>query len=450
MEDAAIMAKRRRKSTAKRPRITHPAHFAVGDMVRVRRGVVDPDFPDIPLGGWAGVVQEISRRGPSHTYLIAWNDRTLEQMHPVHQHRCERDELDAESMWLADSDLEPDTGEPAPIEQPTQLITRPLRTSNREDRIRMVFGLSSDDPMPEVSRETLRRYHAYLAERLTFPFPATCVLIEGESIPDIREHRFQVTSLVDSSEADPKLGLMCEATEDGETRDMPLMILTVPPRHANRVLLGDYAYWVENWPADGDELEDEDSFDEPVYVPVRLRPGVTALRTLAYAVAGAIYGAILGAAVGAVAQAGLAAQVGAAVLGLLGLLVGMAPNRSAGRSAMGRVHNAMLAIAVAALVGGLVATVLVVLVAAYPGALIGGFAGALFGGLAARGRTPTMWSLVGACTAGTIGAYGLAVARDPAEALTGALYGAGIGAVGGACLYLVEVGMLLLAATREH
>ena len=39
--------------------------FKVGDKVRVKHGVIDPDFPDIPLGGWTGTVTEIIRaRGP--------------------------------------------------------------------------------------------------------------------------------------------------------------------------------------------------------------------------------------------------------------------------------------------------------------------------------------------------------------------------------------------------
>jgi len=33
--------------------------FKVGDKVRVKSGVSDPDFPDMPLGGWSGTVTEI-------------------------------------------------------------------------------------------------------------------------------------------------------------------------------------------------------------------------------------------------------------------------------------------------------------------------------------------------------------------------------------------------------
>jgi hypothetical protein len=35
------------------------SRFQVGDKVRVQRGVNDPLFPDMPLGGWAGTVTEI-------------------------------------------------------------------------------------------------------------------------------------------------------------------------------------------------------------------------------------------------------------------------------------------------------------------------------------------------------------------------------------------------------
>ena len=36
--------------------------FRVGDKVRVKTGVIDPDFPDIPLGGWTGTVTEVEQK----------------------------------------------------------------------------------------------------------------------------------------------------------------------------------------------------------------------------------------------------------------------------------------------------------------------------------------------------------------------------------------------------
>src|SRR3954470_11304725 len=102
------------------------ARFKVGDKVRVKPGVRDPDFPDIPLGGWAGTVKEIEWAKGETTYLVAWDRATLGAMHPVYKKRCERDGLELDSMWLGDEDLEPDDGSPVPIEQPSQIVTKPL------------------------------------------------------------------------------------------------------------------------------------------------------------------------------------------------------------------------------------------------------------------------------------------------------------------------------------
>lgn len=52
-----------------------PAKFKVGDKVRVKRGVEDVDYPDLPLGGWAGTVTKIDG---ADTFTIRWAEETLE------------------------------------------------------------------------------------------------------------------------------------------------------------------------------------------------------------------------------------------------------------------------------------------------------------------------------------------------------------------------------------
>ena len=96
-----------------------PPRFEPRSKVRVKHGVRDPDFADIPLGGWAGKVKEIEQAKGEITYLIAWARATLRAMHPVCKKRCERDGLELESMWFGDEDLELDDGTPVPSGQPT-------------------------------------------------------------------------------------------------------------------------------------------------------------------------------------------------------------------------------------------------------------------------------------------------------------------------------------------
>src|SRR5947209_4613424 len=146
--------------------------FTPGAKVRVKRGVTDPDFPDIPLGGWAGTVKEVERAKGETTLLVAWNRATLRAMHPIYRKRCERDGLELEAMWLGEEDLERDDGTVVPIEQPTAIVTKPLSEKDQDDRVRMALGLTHDDPLPEVSRKTLLAYHRYLAKHLKLPFRA--------------------------------------------------------------------------------------------------------------------------------------------------------------------------------------------------------------------------------------------------------------------------------------
>lgn len=273
--------KKRKQRKQRKPRkpLT-PARFAVGDRLRVKYGVADPDFPDIPLGGWAGIVADVCHDSESHLYLIEWNEFTLNHMHPVFRNRCERDGLDEESSWLGEEDLEPDVGDRLPLEQPTQIVTRPLSMTDQDDRIRAIFGLTSDDPLPESTYENLRQYHAYLAANLSFPFEAA---YWEETGPFESSHRrkVKVAGLADLDCYCPdEAGLLFHIQHDGEERRvvqtrvkgrsglfgflsqalgwsapeereepdlMPLADLELTKKDANQQLLEDFDYWLWNY-----------------------------------------------------------------------------------------------------------------------------------------------------------------------------------------------------------
>jgi hypothetical protein len=236
------VAKKKQRTVPKKPR--PPARFAFGELVRVRAGIMDPDFADIPLGGWAGTITEVDQRSAPLTYLIEWDKRTVDHMHPVYRKRCERDGLGLESMWLGQDDLEPDTGEPAVIEQPTGIRTRPLNPKDEDDRVRVALGLTSDDPLPDVEEQTLLAYHRYLAAHLSFPFEAKWEPEYGPR-PTIR-----ITGLGDSEDGpcvDEMYGLLCEARAEGRVIDVPLAECEGKKGSPGRQLLKDYSYWFWNW-----------------------------------------------------------------------------------------------------------------------------------------------------------------------------------------------------------
>lgn len=230
----------KRKKNETRPK------FSVGDQVRVKRGVMDYEYPDLPIGGWAGVVEKIYDELPPN-YLIRWNEQTLDALPPIYKKRCDRDDLDYEVMGLGDEDLEHDQGGPLEIEQPANIVTRPLNMKNEDDRIRAVFQLTSDDPLPEVDFETLAAYRNYLMEQLTFPFEANW---ESESGPlSSKIQKVTVIGLGDPDEnfrIDDMYGLICEIKLDKKRGDVPLGELEAKKGNGNRQLVEDYCSWFWN------------------------------------------------------------------------------------------------------------------------------------------------------------------------------------------------------------
>lgn len=219
--------------------------FKVGDRVRVKHGVEDVDYPDMPLGGWAGTVTEVQG---SDTFALRWTEETTAAIHPVFKQRCEIDGLDPEEYVLTGGDLEPDTGGPLEIEQPTKITTKPLSLKDQDDRIRMVLGLTSNDPLPDVEQDTLEAHHNYLSKNLVFPFEAEYTSETGPF--SSRTMRVKVIGLGDPDDEpmiDDTYGILCEARHERRVVTLPLGELEVRKGKPNRQIVEDYSYWFWNW-----------------------------------------------------------------------------------------------------------------------------------------------------------------------------------------------------------
>jgi hypothetical protein len=221
--------------------------FDAGAKVRVKYGVTVPGFDDIPLGGWTGTIEMVEQVDDQIDYEVEWDRRTLDAMHPVYRKRCERDDLEPETMWLTEEDVEPDDGIPVPIEQPTKIVTPPLSEGDRDDRVRKALGLTHDDPLPEVGHETLLAYHRYLAARLKFPLFTT---YWGESGPFSRKKMtVTITGLLDpgGDDSDEGYGLLCRGLDRDEQVELPLDEVEVNEEDPNFRLVTDYSYWFHDW-----------------------------------------------------------------------------------------------------------------------------------------------------------------------------------------------------------
>jgi hypothetical protein len=218
--------------------------FAARDQVRVKQGIKDADYPDMPLGGWAGTISQVEKNG---LCLVRWSRQTLDAIHPVFKNRCDKDGLEREQYWLHQDDLEPDPGGPLEIEYPEEITTEPLSSRDEDDRIRMVFELTSNDPLPAVDDETLATYHDYLSTNLSFPFQAEHTPQSG--------HLFRHSCTVkvmglgdpdDEPMIDEMYGILCAARHRRRVMIVPLGELEVDRGKPNRQLVKDYCYWFWN------------------------------------------------------------------------------------------------------------------------------------------------------------------------------------------------------------
>jgi hypothetical protein len=233
--------------------------FTKGQVVQVKHGVVHDQYPDIPLGGWVGKIKRIGWLIPIG-YAVHWTRPTLDQAPSVYFKRCQRDELKVHRHWLEEDQLEVAAEEtPVAMEQPTSIVTRPLSNDDPEHRIRLVFGLTSDDPLPESDEQTQRQFLAYLKSHLTFPFKAEYAA--ASVLGSNKSGEIQVVGLADPP-IDPREGIALEARKRAHPFQVPLAVIHADEDDPNFQFVEDYTYWL--W-----EVQDyEEQYEEPAQFPI--------------------------------------------------------------------------------------------------------------------------------------------------------------------------------------
>ena len=121
-----------------------------------------------------------------------------------------------------------------------------LKPTRLTKRLRAILG-GAGDRLPRVGVETLRRFHGYLVEHLSFPF-------EGRLGDPIGPHRdtespLQVVRLMDPvREYSPEEmhGLICKAEQQGRRIELPLDRIDVAEDSPHYQLLEDYRHWLWN------------------------------------------------------------------------------------------------------------------------------------------------------------------------------------------------------------
>ena len=216
--------------------------FSEGCYVRVKKGVVHPDFDYIPLGGWLGKVLDVE----DVERYVQWSKATLDAAPPVYRHKCERFDFDWTGMWLGEEDLEADPGEPLSIEQPKKIGHAPISVEAQEDQIRTVFGLGKADAIPVVDEHTLLAFYKHLTAQSLVPFDANYISETGPH--GIIYSSITVLEFMNPGKCpDEEFGLFCKARSGRRKIELPLANVNVDETDPRVRVVDDYAYWFENW-----------------------------------------------------------------------------------------------------------------------------------------------------------------------------------------------------------
>jgi hypothetical protein len=103
------MARRKRRKT-KKSRSQSPGArplLTLGDVVRVKDGVMDPDYDGYCIGGWRGEIIALDTWEQTPMALIAWDATTQrDRIDPEVRRRAASQGLSAAQMWLYLSEFE--------------------------------------------------------------------------------------------------------------------------------------------------------------------------------------------------------------------------------------------------------------------------------------------------------------------------------------------------------
>ena len=108
-------------------------------------------------------------------------------------------------------------------------------------RVAEIFGVKEGEALPDVSRKTLRTYHAYLKANLAFPFKAKVEDLDGV---------IMIRSLFKLKEC-PDLtfyGLFVRGNQGRRIIEIPIATIEeVKEEGTNKQLIEDYCVWFWNY-----------------------------------------------------------------------------------------------------------------------------------------------------------------------------------------------------------
>jgi len=218
----------------------------IGDSVKVKTGVLEPDTEKFEIGGWQGRVVEIDTMTTDEGTLvnIQWDGVTLKQIPPDYIIQSEIEGLGWDMMVLFESDIEMtasrDSLEDVKMVQEA-LFEKYYWSHLGEDGLRIAAVLEGTDRNDEKS--CFEKWMKHIERNLTLPCQAE--VMESEENGQINEGSTVEISKI--SELDDRFGILATITFEGNNFEFPLCDLDVTDKKSpNYQYINDYTVWFAN------------------------------------------------------------------------------------------------------------------------------------------------------------------------------------------------------------
>jgi len=216
----------------------------VGDCLRVKPGVKDPNY-GFDIGGWQGRVTEIETyQPPQLTIMFQWDSLSLERMPASAIRRSEENGLDWTTMGLYPEEVE--KAEPRDTQADVDEIVEELSTEHNWDYLgkqgqRIHKVLQDNDEEDEL--EAFESWQEYLETHLKLPFDA----VISEFLERGPLQAGNLVKVIGFEGVEDLYGVLVNIQARGNMYVFPLCDLKAAnKKSANYTFTDDYAVWFAN------------------------------------------------------------------------------------------------------------------------------------------------------------------------------------------------------------
>ncbi len=238
-----------------------------GDSVKVKQGILDPDFNKFDMSGWQGRITDIAPNNQPDLIEIAWDIITLKQLPQEFIENSIEDECAYSIMILGKEDVELAKPRDKESDAEKQLERLEEHYGHRtfDEQERRITKILSDDDL-SVTEENQNTYFNYLQKNLQKPILLTGAedfpweekyILGGWSKKEYEKLKKTQPSYTDkfefielSEDLDEKYGIIAKVkrTTDKKLFMLPLWDLKCVDRSSkNYELISDYAFWMTNY-----------------------------------------------------------------------------------------------------------------------------------------------------------------------------------------------------------